>query len=317
MTEIKWIKITTNMFDDEKIKLIDAMPERDTIFYIWMRLLVQAGKTNAGGYIFLNENVPYTEEMLSTIFNRPLNSVRLALKALRDFGMIQVSENHLIKISNWDKHQNVEGMDKVREQNRLRKQKQRAKIKELQAPAQKEFCGANETANVTSQVSHNMSRDSHALEVEGEIEVDNNNNTATNVLNENFMDFFNNNMGHLITPFEFETLQSYVSDGLHPSVITLALQEAVEAGKRDMRYIKTILNRWLENKLTTVEAVMADKRNFEDKKKKGTKNSKHSPVGNSSSKCGSKKESTFNAFKQRDYDFDDLKKKLLGWDKGD
>jgi phage replisome organizer, putative, N-terminal region len=80
MAEVKWIKITTNMFDDEKIKLIDAMPERDTIHYIWIRLLVQAGKTNANGYIFLNENVPYTEEMLSTIFNRPLNSVRLALK---------------------------------------------------------------------------------------------------------------------------------------------------------------------------------------------------------------------------------------------
>lgn len=32
MSEIKWIKITTNMFEDEKIKLIDAMPERDTIY---------------------------------------------------------------------------------------------------------------------------------------------------------------------------------------------------------------------------------------------------------------------------------------------
>ncbi|MBN3374799.1 hypothetical protein CF087_22550, partial [Clostridium botulinum] len=33
MAEVKWIKITTNMFDDEKIKLIDAMPERDTVHY--------------------------------------------------------------------------------------------------------------------------------------------------------------------------------------------------------------------------------------------------------------------------------------------
>lgn len=130
MGEIKWIKITTNMFDDEKIKLIDAMPERDTIHYVWIRLLVQAGKTNANGYIFLNEHVPYTDEMLSTIFNRPLNSIRLALKTLSQFGMIDIDEDNLIKISNWEKHQNIEGMEKIREQTRKRVATHRAKKKE-------------------------------------------------------------------------------------------------------------------------------------------------------------------------------------------
>lgn len=105
------------------------MPERDTVHYIWMRLLVQAGKTNSNGYIFLNDNVPYTEEMLSTIFNRPLNSLRFALKVLRDFGMIQIQEDKLIKIANWSKHQNIEGMEKVRQQTRERVAKHRAKKK--------------------------------------------------------------------------------------------------------------------------------------------------------------------------------------------
>lgn len=165
MAEIKWIKITTTMFDDEKIKLIDAMPERDTIFNIWIKLLVQAGKTNANGYIFLTENIPYTEEMLSTLFNRPLQSVRLALQTLKNFGMIDMSENNLIKISNWEKHQNIEGMEKVREQNRLRKQKQRSKMKELQAPAKEEVTGAKEDSHITS-------RDSHAIEREEERDKD-------------------------------------------------------------------------------------------------------------------------------------------------
>ncbi len=114
MSDIKWIKITTDMFEDEKIRLIDAMPERDTIHYIWIRLLVQAGKTNCNGFIFLSDNISYTDEMLSTIFCRPLTSIRLALKTLKDFGMIEVDEKNLIKITNWDKHQNVEGMEKVR-----------------------------------------------------------------------------------------------------------------------------------------------------------------------------------------------------------
>jgi len=46
VAEIKWIKLTVNMFDDEKIRLIQAMPESDAIIIIWIRLLALAGKTN-------------------------------------------------------------------------------------------------------------------------------------------------------------------------------------------------------------------------------------------------------------------------------
>ncbi len=132
MSDIKWIKITTNMFEDEKIRLIDAMPERDTIHYVWIRLLVQAGKTNAGGFIFLNENIPYTDEMLATIFSRPLTSIRLALKTLVDFQMIEIGSDNIIKILNWDKHQNIEGMERVRAQNRKRSENYREKKKQIE-----------------------------------------------------------------------------------------------------------------------------------------------------------------------------------------
>lgn len=136
MADIKWIKLTTNMHDDEKMRLIDAMPERDTIHYLWIRLLIQAGKTNAGGLIYLNENIPYTEEMLSTIFSRPLASVRFALKVLSDFEMIEIATDNVIKIVNWEKHQNIEGMDRVREQNRKRVQNHRDRKKQLQVVAE-------------------------------------------------------------------------------------------------------------------------------------------------------------------------------------
>ncbi|MBN1059181.1 phage replisome organizer N-terminal domain-containing protein [Clostridium botulinum] len=154
MADIKWIKITTNMFEDEKIRLIDAMPERDTIHYVWIRLLVQAGKTNSNGFIFLGENIPYTDEMLSTIFCRPLTSIRLALKTLKDFRMIEVDEDNLIKIINWEKHQNVEGMERVREQNKIRAKNFRDKKKQLKEPVkvkkneETEILGCNEDKSV-------------------------------------------------------------------------------------------------------------------------------------------------------------------------
>ena len=133
MSEIKWIKITTDIFDDEKIKLIDSMPERDTILVIWMKLLTLAGKSNKSGYLLFSDNIPYNEEMLSTVFNRPLNSVRLAIATFKKFKMISVEnspenlEEEILYITNWEKHQNTDQMEFIREQTRLRVQRFRAK----------------------------------------------------------------------------------------------------------------------------------------------------------------------------------------------
>ncbi|EHI97556.1 replisome organizer region-containing protein [Clostridium sp. DL-VIII] len=129
MADIKWIKLATCMADDEKMKLIDAMPERDTVHYLWIRLLIQAAKTNADGEIFLSEDMPYTDKMLAVIFSRPLASIKLALKTLSRLGMIEIDYDKVIRIVNWDKHQNIEGMERVREQNRKRAENHREKKK--------------------------------------------------------------------------------------------------------------------------------------------------------------------------------------------
>ena len=150
MPEVKWIKILTTMFDDEKIKLIEAMPDRDTILIIWIKILTQAGRCNSCGQLVLNQNIAYTDEMLSTIFNRPLNTVRMALDIFKQFEMIEFSDN-TIYISNWEKHQNIDGLEKIREQNRLRKQRQRGKQKLLPE---------------LSRDSHVPSHENHATDIE-------------------------------------------------------------------------------------------------------------------------------------------------------
>jgi predicted phage replisome organizer len=313
MAELKWIKLNLDMFDNRKIKQIRKLPGGNDMVLFWVMLLTLAGRSNSQGYILFTENIPYTSEMLATECDIELNTVKMALEIFSKFGMITMKEE-VITISGWSEHQNIEGMERAKMLTNERVKKHRAKKKELLMAAQEETCSENCNGNVTLHETLSNTELTH-LEVEGDIEVDNTTTATTDAINENFTEFFNSNMGHLITPFEFQTLQSYISDGLHPSVITLALQEAVEADKRDMRYIKTILNRWLENKLTTIAAVMADKRDFEGKKKKGVNSHKQSKTGSSSSQHGSKNVSTFNSFKQREYDFDDLKKKLLGWNK--
>lgn len=140
MSEVKWIKVSTNMFDSSrKIKQIEMMPEGDTILVIWLKLLLLAGNINDGGQIYLTPEIPYTDEMLANELRRPLNTVRMALNLFVKFDMIEIVDD-ILKLSSWEKYQNIEGMEKIREQTRQRVAKCREK-KRLQS--------GNGTCNVT------------------------------------------------------------------------------------------------------------------------------------------------------------------------
>ena len=131
MGDIKWIKLSTGMFEDEAIQVILSMPDGSTLLEIWLRLLISAGKINNNGLIYFKENIPYTEDMLATVFNKETNIIKYALTTFSKFGLIEILDNNQILIKNWEKHQNIEGMEKIKEQNRIRKQRQRDREKLL------------------------------------------------------------------------------------------------------------------------------------------------------------------------------------------
>ena len=133
MSEVKWIKLSVNMFNDEKIKLVRTMPEGDKIIVIWVQLLCLAGKTNDNGGIYMGQNIYYTDEMLATLCDQPLNIMRIALKTLSQFGMIEWRDGEPIQIINWEKHQSTDKMARMKEQTRIRQQKYyyRNKLREL------------------------------------------------------------------------------------------------------------------------------------------------------------------------------------------
>ena len=128
MAEIKWIKVNVDMFDDEKIKIIQSMPEGDALLVIWIKLITLAGKTNDNGYIYIADSVPYTEEMLSVIMNKPLLTIRLAIETFTNLQMID-ADTKGIYLVNFEKHQSLEKMSRIKEQNRLRKQRERERKK--------------------------------------------------------------------------------------------------------------------------------------------------------------------------------------------
>ena len=167
MSEVKWIKIVVDIFDDEKILLIESMPERDALIVIWFKLLCMCGKQNNGGILMMNDRIAYTDEMLAVIFRRPVNTIRLALNTFEQYGMIEIV-NDCITIPNWEKHQDLDRLEKGREQARKRMAAMRERRKlELQQNRENQDCYADVTQMLRVTDSEQL-RDVTPIEREGE-----------------------------------------------------------------------------------------------------------------------------------------------------
>lgn len=156
MSDVKWIKIVTNIFDDEKIKYIERLPNGDETIVIWFRILCLAGRSNNNGLLMMTDKLAYTDDMLSSIFNRDLKSIQLALNIFKSLEMIEMIDNK-IYLTNWEKHQNAEKMNLIKEQTRQRVAKYRQKQLE---------CNAN---TVTQPLQDSYS---NAIELDKELELD-------------------------------------------------------------------------------------------------------------------------------------------------
>lgn len=112
----KNIKVRTDMFEDTKFKMIDRMEERDLINYVWFRSMTLAGKVNRDGELYLSSTKPYTVETVAIEFNREESEVRLALCVLMELEMMDLTDNNVIIVKNFAKHQGIknnEDKDKI------------------------------------------------------------------------------------------------------------------------------------------------------------------------------------------------------------
>lgn len=155
MADVQWIRITTDMFDNRKIKHLRKLPEGNNIVLIWVMLLTMAGRCNAGGMIFLTENIPYTTKMLADELGFEENTIRLALQVFEELHMVTTDQEYL-RVPGWEEYQNVEGLDRIREQTRVRVANHRER---------KRLSACNVTGNVTV-------TPCNATEEDKEVEVD-------------------------------------------------------------------------------------------------------------------------------------------------
>ena len=243
MAEVKWIKITTDIFSDEKILLIEQMPEADTLLVIWFKLLCMAGKENNYGVFLLRNRMPYTEEMFATIFRRPLQTLRLALSTFEAFGMIEI-EDDIVCIPNWEKHQNLDGMEKIRAQTRKRVADYRER--------QRLLVEANNTADVTKNVTLRNATDKDKEKEEDKEKNKKKKDTPTvyypgdEAMNQTFLDFIEMR----------KTIKAPMTD----RAITMAMNKLSKLSTGDNDVAIQILEQSILNNWKDVYALKEDKR---------------------------------------------------------
>ncbi|HEH8548000.1 TPA: phage replisome organizer N-terminal domain-containing protein [Staphylococcus aureus] len=237
MGEVSWIKLKVGMFDDSKIKYIEALPERDTIITIWVKLLTLSGKYNEQGYIMLSENLPYNDEMLANEFNRPINSIRLAIQTFETLGMIE-KVNGVIKVTNWEKHQSLDSKAKHKEKNKLRQQRYRERQKKL----------LEAKGNVTVTL-----RNDTEEEGEGEEEYKNKEEEREAVFSSSIK-YIIANLDDKLTPNQMEQLGFAIDDiGTNAFEVVKVGVEYTKSKSAHGGYLIKVLNNWAKENVKTKE----------------------------------------------------------------
>lgn len=226
MDGLKWIKLATGLFNNRKIKQIEALPEGDTILAIWFKLLCLAGSINDAGLIYVTRKMPYTTEMLAEELRRPINTVRMALATFQNFDMVAVAEDGLLQIVGWAEHQGgVAAIETAAEKNKLRQQRYREKQKLLAAgqPVPAENVTESVTRNVTNDVTENVTDDvtvtlRNACRIrirdrkEEEEDDDHHKTTTVNKQVEDAVEIFQNTFRPVKNIYEAERIQTMVEE---------------------------------------------------------------------------------------------------------
>lgn len=240
MAEVKWIKLKANIFDNRKIKLIRKLPEGDTIALMWFFLITLAGQINDNGMIYVTKEIPYTTEELAIAFDSTKAIVEGALMTFEKYGMIEIVDN-FIQLPSWEKYQNVEGLEKIREQTRKRVQKHR-NIKALE--------DSNVTCNVTVTQSNATDKEED-IDIEKDIDIDIDNKEPLLVdKSKRFIETFK----------EFKKMRTSIKAKMTPRAEELIISKLNKLSNDEEEQIQ-ILERSIENSWKGVFALPKDNKN--------------------------------------------------------
>lgn len=237
MADVGWVRLSTRLFENRKIKYLLNQPKGAELVLLWVHLLCAAGTVNDGGRVYISQNVMYTPQSLAADFGVPKTIADKALTLFQDLELIEVESDGCIQILGWEKHQNVTGLEKIREQNRLRKQKQRQCDKSRNVDEDMSRDGhvteCDKSRNVTQQRREEKNRKEKDDYHHPKRNDDDEEKTHTEIFA-----LWEKNMMPL-TPIVGEKLQALLGE-VGEAAVEQGILAAVEHGARNFAYVQTV-----------------------------------------------------------------------------
>ncbi|WP_010293557.1 phage replisome organizer N-terminal domain-containing protein [Clostridium senegalense] len=273
-----WLKMKEDFFEEDTIQWLEEQENGKDYCLFYLKLCLKSLKTN--GILIRNVGqilVPYDVKKLASMTNTNADTVRIAMEVFKKIGLVQILENGEIYLSQLE---NMVGSESEWAKKK-RQQRLNAKLKD----------------NVP-QLSPNCPTE---IEIETEIDIENRDKDIeieTTTIESSCSNSFDE------TDINFEDLKKYLIEnnfiratdqniksilkGFPSWWIKEALSVAVFNSNLNLAYVYGILRNW----------------DMEEKPKDRQKQKNNKANGNNG---------TFNNFEQREYDFDELEKDLLGW----
>ena len=93
-----YLKLKENYFDDDSIVLLESM--QDGVLYSNILLKLYLKSLKHGGKLQLDENIPYTAQMIATITRQQIGTVERALQIFLKLGLVEVLDSGTFYMSN-------------------------------------------------------------------------------------------------------------------------------------------------------------------------------------------------------------------------
>lgn len=261
---MRWIKIVTDIFDDEKIRIIRSLPKGDAMLNIWFQLLCFAGKLDDNGILTMSGEA-LKANTIAMLLGRPPNLLKRALELFERFEMIE-RIGDVIAIRNWEKYQKPDAYERKKERDRIYQQR---RYQERRTQILAEFSAEN-----SDDVSPLLGSHEIETEIEGEREEDDDDiiviprDTGDVPAPDPLVAYATEQLLHL-SPTHMEELLGY-RESLSDELIRSAIDQACANGVRNYAYLRAILNRYVERGFKNIDDVLA----FEEKRRRrgGTHN---------------------------------------------
>lgn len=250
-----YLKLKESYFDDDAIVLLESM--QDGVIYSNILLKLYLKSLKNGGKLQLDENIPYTAQMIATITRQQVGTVERALKIFMKLGLVEPLPSGALYMSNIELligQSSTEGERKRRARLALQEQKALPQTGADKCPPYRaDICPPE--IEIEKEIDTNKD-----IELKKDIELE-------QEKEERFVDVVEANFGRGLVKFEYDMINDYlINKHVSRELFLEAVKVAVANNVRKFNYIGRVLDNWLNEGIQTVEQAYQAQREFKAKK---------------------------------------------------